>query len=188
MIRRLLMTLLISLLALGAVACQKRLSPEEESRVQALVGKTMYTQTAFHHEKGRHRTTNYQRGALVKINTPVKIIEIAGREAIVELPTGERVTILNHEDHTGKSIVQIVERMFSPTKVNLSKFTSMERRNIEDGEVAVGMRKDAVIHAMGYPPVTYTASTENDQWRYWKHRYDTVMVHFKNGKVSRIEN
>ena len=188
MLRRLLPILLV--LVLTVCACQKGgfgPASASDARSDSMIGKTYYTQVTFQHEKYRHRTTNYRKGSLVRVNTPVKLLEIGGREALIELPTGERVEILNHEDHTGKTIYEVFDRMFAPSKLNLSKFSSRERKMIDDGKVEKGMSRDAVLAAVGYPPITYTSTLQSDDWKYWHHRYNTFVVHFKGNKVSSVE-
>lgn len=79
-------------------------------------------------------------------------------------------------------------KSFSKNKLNLSKFNALEKKNINKGTVEKGMRKSAVIVAIGYPPATRTASLESDAWTYWSNRFNTFIVHFENDKVSRIQN
>ena len=62
-----------------------------------------------------------------------------------------------------------------------------EQKNIKNGTVAAGMRKDAVLAAYGYPPSHMTPSLEADTWHYWKDRYRRMIVHFKGDKVLSIE-
>jgi len=52
----------------------------------------------------------------------------------------------------------------------------------------VGMSKEGVVFAIGYPPPHETPRLEGDQWRYWKRRFDSILVHFENGRVTRIVN
>ena len=50
------------------------------------------------------------------------------------------------------------------------------------------MRKNAVIVAIGYPPTSKTASLDSDQWTYLSNRFNHFIVHFKNGKVDRVQD
>ena len=45
----------------------------------------------------------------------------------------------------------------------------------------------AVQVAIGYPPITRTASLESDAWTYWSNRFHTFIVHFEQDKVTRIQ-
>ena len=50
------------------------------------------------------------------------------------------------------------------------------------------MSKDAVIVAIGYPPITETTNLDSNLWVYWSGRYNKFNVHFKDGKVSKVED
>jgi len=78
--------------------------------------------------------------------------------------------------------------LFAKKKINFSKFTALERTQIDNGTVAIGMSKDAVIVAIGYPPITETPNLDGNTWVYWSGRYNKFNVHFKDGKVSRIQD
>jgi len=55
------------------------------------------------------------------------------------------------------------------------------------GKVVVGMTKDEVLIARGYPPLHATISTQADLWKYWHHRFSTSSITFKNGKVEAMQ-
>jgi hypothetical protein len=64
------------------------------------------------------------------------------------------------------------------------RFSEKEKRNIKLGEIEVGMSKDAVLMAYGYPPAHRTPSLESDQWVYWLNRFVNRPVVFRDGRVS----
>ena len=71
-------------------------------------------------------------------------------------------------------------------RTDLSRFSDQERALIRAGEVGVGMSREAVILALGYPPSHQTPSLQNQAWTYWRDRFRTFVVEFENGKVARI--
>lgn len=187
--------LFITILALSLFSCKKNMTsdlfkPVAENKPGHIVnGQTYYTQFVIRYEKGVHQTTNYRRGASLPVNTPVKLLNISGKTIDVEInDTAQKLEIKNVNKHTGDDVYQAFDKLFAKTRVDLSKFTSLERANIDKGEVAKGMSKDAVIVAIGYPPITETASLDVDRWVYWSGRFNRFVVHFKNGKVSQVEN
>ena len=101
--------------------------------------------------------------------------------------SSQKLMVKNVEKHTGDNVYQAFDKLFALQKVNLSKFTELELIHIKTGSVANGMSKDAVIIAIGYPPITGTMNLESNRWVYWSGRYNKFNVHFKNGKVSMIE-
>ena len=151
--------------------------------------KTYYTLHSFRHEKGRHLTTNYLRGAFVPVNTKVKILSHDENEIILNLvKTDQQVTIVNVFKYSQATTEQIFKRMFSKKKTKLGKISKKTLKNIKWGTPMAGMTKKQVLITLGYPPGHQTPSTEMDQWRYWKNRFNTMMLYFDNEKLSHIKD
>lgn len=151
-------------------------------------GEKLYTQFSLMYEKNVHRTTNYRKGVLLPVNSEVSLIKKTRKTIVVALDGGQQLTIENIEDYSGENIDGIFTRTFSPQKVDLSPFSEMERNAIAAGEVKAGMSKKAVIVAIGYPPKHKTPSLQSNQWRYWRNRFGTFVVHFENDQVVRIQD
>jgi hypothetical protein len=186
--RRLVSVIAVFTLILTLSSCKKQLLPEElPASVQ--LGGTYYTQFVIRYEKGVHITTNYRRGLSIPVNTPVQLMDITNKTILVTLPpSGQELLIKNAKKHTGDTTVQAFEKLFAKSKVDLSGFTKLERDHIKSGTVAKGMRKKAVLVAIGYPPQVATPSLDADQWTYWSSRFNKFIVHFKNGKVAKIQD
>lgn len=181
-------SLMLFLMMLSLVSCNKALKPEVLPP-NITVGATYYTQFVIRYEKGTHLTTNYRRGAVIPVNTPVKLLNITSKTIEVEVDnSSQKLLVKNVVKHTGDDVYQAFDKLFAKKKVNLSKFTSLELTHIKTGTVANGMSKDAVIIAIGYPPITETMNLESNLWVYWSGRYNKFNVHFKNGKVSMVED
>lgn len=179
----LLLTLLLAL-----TACKKALKPSELP-AHIVVGDSYYTQFVIRYEKGAHLTTNFRRGASIPVNTPVRLLKITNKTIEVAVDNGSQTLLVkNVIKHTGDDVPRAFDKLFGKTKVNLSRFNSVERRNIKNGTVAKGMSKDAVLVAIGYPPITETPSLDSNLWVYWSGRFNRFNVHFKNGRVSKVED
>jgi len=179
------MVLVVSLAILG---CNKNLQPGDLP-ASVKIHKIYISQVALHYEKRRHRTTNYSVGILLPLNTEVELLEMTRKGFKVKvLDTGEEIGFVNHTKHTHDTVGQAFEKLFGGQQVGLFKFNRNERNNIESGTVAKGMSKAAVIIARGYPPAIATPSLKRDQWKYWKNRWDTILVTFKNDRVSEIKD
>lgn len=157
--------------------------------LESKIGQQFYTQISFWTYKNQHDTVNYGVDQLVPINTPVTIVDIGAKTVEFTLPnkTNERV-LINTEKYTDKGIKAIFSRYFGHQKVSLQGFTRAERQAIKGGEVEKGMSKQATLLARGYPPAHETPSTDADEWKYWKSRFNTTIVYFNNNKVSRIKH
>jgi hypothetical protein len=152
------------------------------------VGQPLYTQFSMFYENNIHKTTNYRKGTLLPVNTVVKFVKSDGFSIVVSLADGQQLTIDNVANFSGEKIDGIFARTFSTKPQDLSVFTEAERKSIMLGEVKVGMRKAAVLVALGYPPKHKTPSLDGDRWQYWSNRFNTFVVNFSNGKVSEIQD
>lgn len=186
--QRLIQTFILTAL-LSLMACQSLQSTPAQLPASIQIGSQYYSQVTLQHEKGKFRTTNYRRGILLGINTQVELLEATSRSIKVKLiKSGEELTIANSPKYTGDDIYQAFDKIFARQPLSLHKFSHLERQNIAAAKAGIGMSKDAVLAAIGYPPITKTPSLEASQWRYWSNRFNTFVVHFSNGTVSRIQN
>ncbi len=184
--RRVIHVVVVLLVVMSLYGCKRQSAPLNlPPSVQ--VGGTYYTQFVIRYEKGRHRTTNYRRGASIPVNTPVVLEDINEKFITVKLqPSGQELLVENVKKHTHDDVAQAFNKLFAKTRVNLSQFNKLERDNIKNGTVAKGMRKKAVLVAIGYPPAIETMSLDSDQWTYWSSRFNKFIVYFRNGKVYKI--
>lgn len=180
--------LLLLLVMLSLVSCDKAIK-QEELPANISLGGTYYTQFVIRYEKGTHLTTNYRRGASIPVNTPVKLLNISSKTIEVQVNNpSQKLLVKNVERNTGDDIYRAFDKLFAKKKVDLSKFTDLERTQIDQGTVAVEMSKNAVIVAIGYPPVTETPNLDSNTWVYWSGRFNRFNVYFKDGKVSKVED
>ena len=179
--------LLFGLAVFGAISC-KTIDPDTLPSHMTL-GQTYYTQYSLKYEKGRHRTTNYRKGMLLPVNSEVTLTKIDRKRVFVTIgSSGQELIIENVPKHTNTDAYQAFDRIFAPNKVDLSGFTADERNNIMSGAVAAGMRKKAVLVAIGFPPEVETPNLDMNQWKYWANRWNTFIVHFEGDRVVRIQD
>lgn len=153
--------------------------------------KTYYTQHTFYTYKDRYDSTNYHIDTLIPINTAVKITDMGSRSMEFEIPSMNSVEIefKNIEKYSKMDDMEKVKaRLLATKKVDLSKFSKKVQEAIKNGEIETGMTKQEVLLAFGYPPAHKTPSIDSDKWTYWKTRWDTMIVYFKNNKVTRIKD
>ncbi len=185
---RLLKVMMLSML-FSLTACQTTGSKSEQLSAGVQLGESYYTQVTMMYEKGVYPTTNYRRGTLLEVNTPVKLLEIGSKVIKVKLlQSNAELLIKNVAKHTGDDAYQAFAKLFAKQEVNLSRFNPLERDNINKGIVAIGMSKAAVKIAIGHPPIVRTPSLDSNAWTYWSSRFNTFIVHFENDKVSRIQD
>ena len=155
----------------------------------AVKGDKLYTQFSLYYEKGHHITTNYRIGILIPIGTEVEFVKATRKKIVIKIPSYDaEVDFVNVKDYSGETIDGIFKRTFGVKPVDLSGFSKSEQSAIKRGAAEMGMSKDAVIKAMGYPPRHRTPSLDMDQWRYWKSRFNTVLISFEDDQVVSIKD
>ena len=72
-----------------------------------MVGKDYFTRFTFREEKNEHSTTNYSRGSLVPINTPVKLVSMSGNKLTLRrADTGQEIKVENEPKYTKRTIAE----------------------------------------------------------------------------------
>ncbi len=177
--------LLLFFVATSGIADQPRMQNELK---KAKRGDIFFTKHSLSHEYGKHSTVNYRRGKFLPVNTPVTFIRYTANSIYIRLPDDETICIYNVTAYSGENLNGIFKRTLSTSKIDLNEFTQEEQKAIKFGEVRIGMSKQAVLVAVGYPPKHKTVSLESNHWRYWRHRYGTFVVEFENDSVVNIRN
>lgn len=168
--------------------CAKKLKPSELAS-DINVGQTYYTQFSLYQEKNIHRTTNYRRGSLIPINTPVELVAVDSKNIQLRLKQGGApLTIENVPKHTNEDVQAAFHKILARRQVDLNRFTKTEQDAIREGQVRKGMSRNAVQYAIGFPPANSTPLLASDDWMYWASRYDRFVVHFKADKVAEIRD
>lgn len=178
--------LVLSLILALTAACHSG-GRAASSDATSTAGATYYTQFALYQEKDVYRTTNYRRGFLVPVNTKATLQKRDSRRIVVQLETGQRLTVENVQKHTNETTDQAFPRIFGAQPVDLARFTQAERDAIQLGRVEPGMSRDAVLVALGPPPAVGTASLDAPEWKYWDSKFSTFLVRFgADGRVAEV--
>lgn len=89
-----------------------------------------------------------------------------------------------HDARMGMSVDQYIEKVTSPTPVTFDHLSEIDRRGVAEGKALVGMSKEGVMTALGYPATHKTPSLDSLTWIYWTNRFKSIAVAFdKEGKV-----
>lgn len=153
--------------------------------IQPVVGQDYFLRSTMHFEGGEYVGTNYARGTVVPINTPVKIESIKGDNIkLKRTDTGESLKIENVEKYTRKSTNELATLLFSSEPTPLEKLPDELAQSIRNGDMRKGMNKEQVLMARGYPPAHETASIDGDRWVFWSSRFVKQTVLFKDGRLA----
>jgi hypothetical protein len=158
-----------------------------------LIGEAdVFTLVNLHPDEGRRRlySLNYLQNGLIPLCTKIKILSYSSRQMTFRLvDSGREYTYLLHSA-TREPFEKNLDRFFgrSCDKAKVESMNKEDRDGITAGRAARGMTKQGVALAIGDPPEHATPNLEANAWRYWKSRFDTLIVHFEDGKVIRIQN
>jgi hypothetical protein len=147
-------------------------------------GKQYYMRHNIMYEEGSHATTNYWRGALLPVNTKVTLLSLGRGGMLLQVDgSGEKVRI-EYSKHGRRPMPVVAKNMLSARPVPIEKFDAETQGNIKSGNVTLGMTKEQVVIARGYPPAHKTPSIDGDKWQYWSSRYVIYTYVFKNGILT----
>ncbi len=145
------------------------------------VGQPYYTRYCFKFERGVCKTTNYWRGTLVPVNTRVTLVAVEDKSLVLRLPSNQVIRIKNIECFSHRDLPTVAREMLAPQPVPLGKSSRATADAIKNGLLKLGMTKDQVLMARGYPPGHKTPSIDADAWTYWSSRFVNATLVFNKG-------
>ncbi len=133
---------------------------------------------------------NYQNGIIVPAGSKVRIISYNANKINFELPDKTRIVMEYQKKYTGIAVEAWLDRVTSPTdpSAEWKEFDETEMKGIKSGKALVGMRKEAVLVALGYPAAHRTPAIEHDRWVYWSNRFAEFGVVFSSNRVVDVGN
>ena len=172
---------LVLLVALCS-GCRHWIVPPENA-VEGLSGAAkVYTLTDLHVDdrSGTISSANLQYPILVPVCAEVGLLSAyPGALQFRVTATGQEYWYVEHQAGGGVPFDQQLAKYFGRAcpQAELDALTPQEKEGVRLGVANRGMRKQAVILAMGYPPARDTKSLELPYWRYWSasNRYFTVV-------------
>ena len=159
------------------------------------VGKTYYLKCNLHADPNNNKlsSVNYHLpGKVLKWGTPVTIKKISKKKVKFEA-NGE---IFKYEIHKRtRKITTVREHLarFLTTDLNrlrtrVRNLSKVDKKGIEEARPIVGMSKQGVLIAIGYPPEFVVPDPmAASSWQYWRNRWTKFVVVFNmHGKVKNI--
>jgi len=150
-----------------------------------VVGEQYYLRHCLMYEDGKSPSTNYWVGALVPINSRVTLTSLGSKSLQIRVEsTDQVVTIENVQKYSQKDTATIAKNLLTRDLVALDQFGEKIAKNIRNGILALGMTKEQVVMARGYPPGHKTPSLEIDRWQYWNSRFVIHTLVFRDGVLA----
>lgn len=161
----------------SVAACLGGLGIALQACAQALPGPgTGYTCCNFHYDGDWISDANWSSLPKIPAGTRARIleygdnrvgIEVDGRRMFLGLDYGRRQNL----KHWAQQMI-----VAQDPKDRIANWPAAARKAIDAGRVALGMSKEQVIVAVGYPPAHATSSMDQPQWKYWYDTHGTYMA------------
>ncbi len=124
---------------------------------------------------------------IVPLNTKVVIKNWSRGFILKRVDTGRDIYFSFNDKHMKMDVDQYVNLITSNKKVSISHLSIIDKKGIKNGKAYLGMTKEGIITALGYPAKHKTPSLKNKYWIYWKNKLITQIIKFNSeGKVASI--
>ncbi len=176
--------LCLAVLSLGSVAFAGDLEDDWE-------GKKVYSRHNLRADSGRSLvlTTTNALGLeeLIPMGTELTVEEVNDKLVKLQSPKFNKPIVIKYNArHTKIPFGGYLKRTFSlePVAVPTEGLSELDRQQIAKGELAVGMSRNAVLLAVGYPPANLNNSFEAKELVYMKGKIERLPVLFEGDTVS----
>ena len=109
---------------------------------------------------------------------------------IIEKKTNKKIDYeYNDRGMGGMNMEEYANKIITSTEpISLKNLSDIDRKGIADGKVYMGMSKEGVRIALGYPAVNRTPSLNSSTWVYAKNRWTSTAITFdEKGRVKGIK-
>lgn len=195
--RRVALILLLAVLVVACCSCESSQTSSasgDGSRMSSASGSSgVYTRYNIHYcLRSRDNIASYANwtecgGTFLPYNSNVRVGSWRSGFSVTDVNTGMKILYEYHQGRMQMSLQDYLDLITSPTPVSYEGLSDVDRQGIQAGQAMVGMSKEGVTVALGYPAKHQTPSLDSNTWIYWKDRFRTLRVQFDgNGKVVSI--
>lgn len=129
---------------------------------------------------------------ILPVNSEVEISvnsrRFRGRNlVIIDAKSGRTIHFGYNERNMRLPMLEYIDLISSTKKTSLSNLSAKDRKGVNDGRAYIGMTKNGIRTALGYPAKHRTPSLDNNEWIYWIDRFRTQLIRFSSkGIVTEI--
>lgn len=151
----------------------------------------VYTLVNLHPDEQRAKlfAVNHQQEGLIPLCTRVRIIELGKKRMKFRVEKTGKEYIYDYHKAAVEAFDVHLARFFG-TNCNskkVAKLSKTDQEGVARGKAMVGMTRQGIIYAMGYPPPHVTPDLDALTWTYWRSRWNKVAVEFDSkGRVANI--
>lgn len=155
-------------------------------------GSTYLLQTNLHADPQQNKlsSVNYQQAILIPVGTEVLVTDTGRKSIDFTIPESGQTYSYARYKSLAEPFEQHLTRYFGTEDKSeeIAALSQLDQEGIREGVAKIGMTKQGVIFACGYPPDHRTPSTDASNWTYWKNNWVTRVITFDDdGKVSNIQ-
>lgn len=146
-----------------------------------------YTCCNFHYEKDWINDGNYAQLPMIPAGSPIRVTSYGRNLAHADID-GKPFRLGLDYGRDAETVEQWVAKLVvaDDPKARLARYPTAVRQAIQNGQVMVGMSKEQVIMAVGYPLTSENPRFDAPFWRYWWSSFGEYQVHWQGDRVSRV--
>lgn len=146
-----------------------------------------YTCCNLHYSQDWISDQSYSKLPMIPAGASIKVTGFGRHRAAVEID-GKPFRLGHDHGRAQETTAQWVAKLVVTTdpKLRLAAYPPVVRQAIQNGQVMVGMSKEQVLMALGYPSTSDTPQLDATVWRYWWAGFSEYLVHWQGERVGKI--
>jgi hypothetical protein len=158
-----------------------------------LIGKEgVFTLVNLHPDEQRSRlyAVNYQQAGLIPLCSKVELLDLGSKRMKFRVEKTGKVYEYIYHGAAAEPFPTHLGRYFG-RECNRSKveaLSQIDRTGIRRGKALVGMSRQGVTYAIGFPPRHVNPDLDAAEWTYWKSRFNRFVVEFDEGRVANVRD
>ena len=180
---------MFALVLVALAGCRHTIEPPELAVTGLGGAPKVYTLTNLHALDDKVSAANFQYPGLIPVCSEVSLLTAMDKYLQFRVAATGQEFWYNYHSAAGEPFPDHLAHYFGRAcpEAELAALTPDERDAVARGVVHEGMRKPAVLLAIGYPPTRDTRTLELPTWRYWttSNHYFTV-VFDDDGRVEAV--
>jgi hypothetical protein len=116
--------------------------------------------------------------ALLPYNTKLRVGKARGGFLLTVVDSGLEIRFEYDETRMAMTPQAYLDLITAAAPVEYPALSARDKEGVTQGTALVGMSKDGVKIALGYPAVHKTPSLDANSWIYWRNRFVSMAVNF----------
>lgn len=159
--------------------------------IQPKARRIAQTNIHFDEGSGKIHAANFQPSLFIPAGSEIEVLEFNPKQLVfIVSSSGKKFFYFNHKQAAGNFTAHI-QKVFANTwdSNKIGSLSSIDQEGISKGKPLLGMSKDGVFLAMGYPPSLENPDLQAFSFTYWVSRFNRLKVIFNSSDlVIEIKN